>query len=136
MSRISKRLLVVVVACLAGAGILWARGHGATTASAAAQQPLEERPVWVGVRVFVPNEKEPDYLIGTMDRRVVEAIEADRFDRRFVRISDLRTEETLDESENVLTHYACEDRYDWGVTLIQYKDVLSLDFKKGDPLLR
>lgn len=136
MSQVSKHLLVVAVVCLVVAGVLWARGQGGATPSAVAQQPSEERPVWVGIRLFVPGQEKSDYLIGTIDSKILEAIETDRYDRRFLRISDLRIEEALDEKGDVLTHYDCADRYDWGVMLVQYEDVLSVDFKKGDPLLR
>ena len=134
MSRVCKFGILAAVLCFAAAVILWATSDAPTTASAFAQQSTADRPVWVGVHVEVPNQEEPDYLIGTIPQETFSAVELNSYSRKFLRISDLRIERAADEEGENVYHLECEDEYDWGIILVRHEDIISMELKKGDPL--
>ncbi|MBN2296562.1 MAG: hypothetical protein JXM70_29305 [Pirellulales bacterium] len=153
MSKFVSRALIVGIACLFVAGYLWAKNDPVKeqnkpavekkdttakkkdTSKEKKQTEQAETEVWVGITVY-NTEEETEYLIGTIDASIAEQIELDEYDRRFIRISNLRIQEELENSYDgkTLVHYDCADKYDWGVILIQYEDIASIEFKKGDPL--
>jgi len=102
----------------------------------AAEEAIKEKPVWVGVSVKSQNQGGIDYLIGTVPEDILREIELDEYKRRFLRVSQLRMEENFEDElqGDFLVHHDCADRYDWGIILVQYEDILSIEFKKGDPL--
>ena len=135
MSRIITHLLIVPLVFLA-ASDLRADDDTVVVESAPAQKPSETHPVWVGVKLVVPNQEENEYLIGTIDKQTLNAIELDQYKRRFVRLSNLRIEVEVetDGEEPELIHHDCADDYDWGIVLVRYKDIVSIELKKRDPL--
>lgn len=132
MASSYRRVLIVLAGCLLVAGILGTR-FGAPRNVSAQEQKAGDL-VWIGVQVYVPNHEENDYLIGTVDKATIDAIESDKYQKRFLKLSNLRAEESMDEAGEKVAHFACADAYDQGVILVQYKDVLSIEFKTGDPL--
>ena len=92
-------------------------------------------PTWVGITVL-NKTGETEYFIGTIPAFILTEIELDKYARRFLRLTNLRIqgEEANEYNEKKLTHYNCSDKYDWGIILIQFKDILSVEFKKRDPL--
>jgi len=136
MSRLLSQFSVVAAGCLLAAGNLWADDGAAKAEPVTTQAETAPDLVWVGVRVFVANQEENDYLIGTLDKKTLDQIELDRYDRRFLRLSNLRIEEEVEDAtgNETLVHYDCKDQLDWGIMLIQYKDILSIELKKCDPL--
>lgn len=90
--------------------------------------------MWVGVLVDAPGQEEPDYLIGTVPKSIFYQVELDQYRRRFIRVSDLRLEQPADEEGESVHHVDCRDEFDWGVILVRYEDIVSMELKKGDPL--
>ena len=134
MTRFCKRAFVVAIACLVVAGVAGTYYDVTDAESASAQSQTLESPVWVGIQVVTQNQEENDYLIGTIDRATLRAIELDEYDKRFLKMSNLRIEEYTDEEGENVIHFDCADEYDEGIILVQYKDVATIEFKKGDPL--
>ncbi len=129
MFRTCMHTLVIVAAGLLTAGTLRAEDNITT------EDPAGETPVWVGVQVYYPYQQKPEYLIGTISKKTLDAIELNKFDKRFLRISNLRIEvEDAEDEDGGATHYDCSDAFDWGIILVQYRNVLSIELKKRDPL--
>ena len=126
MSTIVSQAFIIGITCLVATSYLSAADDNAT-----------EKSVWVGITVCNPNEEESEYLIGTVDVAILNKIELDEYKKRFLRISSLRIQEEIEGAVegDTLVHYDCADKYDWGVILIQYKDIVSIELKKGDPLI-
>ncbi|MBN2022751.1 MAG: hypothetical protein JW809_08135 [Pirellulales bacterium] len=130
MSRILLCALGIGIAGLMTAGRLQAQ-----------DQDTESREVvWVGVSVHMPNQETNDYLIGTIEKKVLDEIELGKCDRTFIRLSNLRIENDAEGSEesglasDQPRYLECEDEHDWGVILIPQKNILSIELKKRDPL--
>ena len=87
MSRNTNLVFVAVAAAFVAAGVIfWALDGASVRTVASAQDQAGKTPVWIGARMIVPNEDENEYLIGTVDKYVLDAIELGEYDRRFVRI--------------------------------------------------
>jgi hypothetical protein len=119
--------------CLVTAGILWASGGAVPMVPVSTQEQTTDEPVWVEVTADVPNGKESEYYIGTISPEKIVAIELDKYDRTFLRISNLRVQEQ-DESGR-RTHFDWADELDHGIILVRYDTIVSIQFMKGDPLL-
>ena len=139
MSKLISQAFVIGIACLIAASYLWAENNTATeqnNTAVAKKDTSNEQNIWVGVTVHITNEDENEYLIGTIDATILDEIELDKYERRFLRISNLRVQEEIEEMDegNTLVHYDCDDEYDLGVILIRYQDIVSIELKKCDPL--
>jgi len=129
MSKVLCCAFVIAVACFMAAGHLSADEEA---------KPADS--VWVGVSVLLPGGEDTEYLIGTVEKTLLDEIELGTYKRKFLRISNLRIQGEQDaasataDEEETRVFYDCADKYDWGIILVRYEDVLSIEFKKGDPL--
>ena len=139
MSKIISQAFVIGIACLIAVTYLWAENNTATeqnNTAVAKNDTANEQNMWVGVTVHITNEDENEYLIGTIDKAILDEIELDKYKRRFLRISNLRIQEEIEETDegDTLLHYVCADEYDLGIILFRYQDIVSIELKKCDPL--
>ena len=124
MVQLRSLILVMAAAASLSAGAVWAQ-------NAAPPEPKE--PVWVGIAYVAAGEDDSEYLIGTIEKSAVAAIESGTFEGGFVRVSSLRIEET-DEHGTTIRYWDASDSYDFGTILVEYERIITIQFKKGDPL--
>lgn len=134
MTRFHRHVLVVSVVCLIVAGVLRTCEDRGAAVSASAREYAAGNLVWVGVQVLAPNEEENDYWVGTVAAATFQAIESSKYNGKFLTISNLRVQDELGAEGEIVRYYDCADRYDQGVILVQYDNVLTIEVKKGDPL--
>jgi len=91
--------------------------------------------IWVGISVADPSG-EIEHYIGTISASNANDIEMDKYKRRFLKLSNLRVQgEAINEyNQRSLIHYNCADKNDWGVILINFKDIITIEYKKRDPI--
>ncbi|MBN1910014.1 MAG: hypothetical protein JW818_09765 [Pirellulales bacterium] len=125
MFRILLCAMVVVVAGLFFVGQIPAQ-----------EKANDHEVVWIGVTLSSPDGEDNEYLIGTIDKKIFDEIELGQYDRKFLRLSNLRIEKDAPEGESSdhRVFLDCADVYDWGVILVRYDHIVSIELKKRDPL--